>query len=91
MFNKYDLDTDESCIAGHIWTKFVTEGLPTEGEIFSQVVSDFKSSIREIVDVILSNDRKQNFQYVQNIWSFYCYLTKYISLCFNNVDILSLN
>lgn len=67
VFNKYDLDTDESCIAGHIWTKFVTEGLPTDGEIFSQVVSDFKSSIRDIAGVILSNDRKQIFQYVQNI------------------------
>lgn len=67
IFNQRDLDTSEYCIHMHIVHKFAKEKMPTNGEIYAQVIEDFKNSIKNIVDTILTNNYPKMVKYVETI------------------------
>lgn len=67
LWSKRDLDKDENTIYSHIYFKFEEEGIPTEGEIFAQVISDFKNETVNIVNVLTSNSPQKIVEYVENI------------------------
>ena len=43
LWNRRDIDTDEGTIHSHIAFKFQKENIPTEGDIYAQVIQDFKA------------------------------------------------
>ena len=63
IWNMFDLDTDERCIAQRLYTKFREENIDTKSEVFAQVVKDFKNSIKLISYAMLdtSSENLQNF------------------------------
>jgi hypothetical protein len=67
LWNRRDIDTDENIIGGLIYLKFEDEGIPTKGEIFAQIVSDFKNATKDIINVILSNNLQNIKNYTNNI------------------------
>ena len=67
LWNKRDLDKDEESIYSHIYFKFQKENIPTEGEIFAQVIEDFKNETINIVNVLISNSPQKIIEYVENI------------------------
>lgn len=67
LWNKRDIDKDEESIYSHIYFKFQKENIPTEGEIFAQVINDFKNETVNIVNVLTSNSPQKIVEYVENI------------------------
>ena len=67
LWNMYDWDTDESCIAQRLWTKFYKENIPTEGEYFAQVVSDFKNETKKLIKILASGYPTEVKEYINNI------------------------
>ena len=63
IWNMFDLDTDERCIAQRLYTKFREENIDTKSEVFAQVVKDFKNNIKLISYAMLdtSAENLQNF------------------------------
>ena len=67
LWNMYDWDTDESCISRRLYIKFEKEGIPTNGEVFAQIVSDFKNETKNIVKLLTSSANIDVIKYVNNI------------------------
>lgn len=67
IWNKYDLDSDENCIALRIATKFEMENIDTVGEFFAQVVSDFKNETTKLVKILTTGNNYAIKEYVENI------------------------
>lgn len=67
IFSMLEIDRDEQAVNLLIYKKFYDENLPTEGEIYNAVVQDFISSIREIVNVILSQSPAEVLNYVKSL------------------------
>ena len=67
LWNKRDIDKDEESIYSHIYFKFQKENIPTEGEIFAQVIEDFKNETINIVNALISNSPQKIVEYVENI------------------------
>ena len=67
IWNKYDLDSDENCIALRIATKFEMENIDTVGEFFAQVVSDFKNETTKLVKILTTGNNYSIKEYVENI------------------------
>lgn len=67
LWNMYDWDTDESCIARRLITKFEIENLPTAGPIFAQIVSDFKNETTNLVKILTSDFDSEVAEYIKNI------------------------
>lgn len=67
LWNRRDFDTDENCIHMTIAYKFDEENLPIEGEIYAQVIQDFKNSTKDIIDTILSSSYDTIVKYVNSI------------------------
>ena len=67
LWSKRDLDKDENTIYSHIYFKFEEEGIPTEGEIFAQVISDFKNDTKKIIYALTSESGETIKYYVNNI------------------------
>lgn len=67
IFSMLEIDRDEQAVNLLIYKKFHDENLPTEGEIYNAVIQDFISSIREIVDVILSQSPAEVLNYVKGL------------------------
>jgi hypothetical protein len=67
LWDKRDIDKDEESIYSHIYFKFQKENIPTEGEIFAQVIEDFKNETVNIVNVLISNSPQKIVEYVENI------------------------
>ena len=67
IWNKYDLDSDENCIALRIATKFEMENIDTVGDFFAQVVSDFKNETTKLVKILTTGNNYSIKEYVENI------------------------
>lgn len=67
LWNMYDWDTDESCIAQRLYVKFEKEGIPTNGKVFAQVVSDFKNETKNIVKILINSSNTEVFEYINGI------------------------
>lgn len=67
IWNKRDIDKDEDSIYSHIYFKFEKEKIPLEGEIFAQVIQDFKNETVNIVNVLISDSPQKIVKYVENI------------------------
>ena len=67
VWNLRDYDTDENCIHMTIAYKFDQENIPPEGEIYAQVIQDFKNSTKEIIDTIISASYGMIVKYVNSI------------------------
>lgn len=67
IFSMLEIDRDEQAVNLLIYKKFYDENLPTEGEIYNAVIHDFISSIREIVNVILSQSPAEVLNYVKGL------------------------
>ena len=67
LWNRRDIDTDENVISRMISLKFEDEGIPTQGEIFAQIVSDCKNATKDIINVILSDSLQNIKNYTNNI------------------------
>lgn len=67
LWDKRDIDKDEESIYSHIFFKFQKENIPIEGEIFAQVIEDFKNETVNIVNVLISNSPQKIVEYVENI------------------------
>lgn len=67
IWNEFDFDTDETAIDMTIASKFESEGIDTSSDEYINVTQDFKNETRNIVSVILSNNRSIIKEYVKNI------------------------
>jgi hypothetical protein len=67
LWNMYDWDTDERCISQRLFTKFETENLPTYGNTFAQIITDFKNETKNIVNILISKSSVDISNYVKNI------------------------
>lgn len=66
-WNERDFDTDENCIALAVVSKFRKEGFSTMSKEFVETTIDFKNSMKDIVEAILSESYNTIFDYVQTI------------------------
>lgn len=67
LWNKVDWDTDERCISQRLFAKFKKENIPTKGEIFAQIVSDFKNSTKLIAYALVDNSSESILNYIDTI------------------------
>ena len=67
LWNMYDWDTDENCIAIRLYAKFDEENIPTNGAVFSQIVEDFKNETRALVGILTSDSNLEVMEYINNI------------------------
>lgn len=67
VWNLKDYDTDENCIHMTIAYKFDEENIAPEGEIYAQVIQDFKNSTKDIIDTIISASYGNIMKYVKSI------------------------
>lgn len=67
VWNLRDYDTDENCIHMTIAYKFDEENIAPEGEIYAQVIQDFKNSTKDIIDTIISASYGNIMKYVKSI------------------------
>ena len=67
VWNLYDYDTSEMVISNVIWNKFRKENIDTTSEFYSDTISAFLKSTKEIIDVLLSQSAEQIEEYIRNI------------------------
>lgn len=67
LWNRRDIDTDEGTIHSHIAFKFQEENIPTEGDIYAQVIQDFKNATTDIVNVLTEDSPAKILNYVKTI------------------------
>lgn len=67
LWNRRDLDNDENCIHLHIVQKFEEENILTYGNVYNQVIKDFKDNTKDIVNVLVSNSYSDIVNYVNSI------------------------
>ena len=67
MWNLYDYDTSERVISNVILGKFQKEHIDTTSEFYSDTISAFLKSTKEIVDVLLTQSAEQIDKYVKNL------------------------
>lgn len=67
LWNMYDWDTDENCIARRLCAKFDEENLPTNGEAFARVVEDFKNESKALVGILTSDSNLEVMEYIDSI------------------------
>lgn len=67
VINERDFDTDEQSISLVVSGKFFKEKISTNGQYYSETISDFKGSIKNIVNVILSGSEKVIRDYVLSL------------------------
>lgn len=67
LWNKKDWDTDEKCISLCLYAKFLKENIPTEGDVFAQIISDFKNDTKKIIYALTSESGETIKYYVNNI------------------------
>lgn len=67
LWNQRDIDNDENVIHLHIALKFKKEGIKTSGEIYANVINDFKNNTKDIIKVLLSESHSTIVKYVNNI------------------------
>lgn len=67
IWNMFDLDTDERCIAQRLYTKFKGENINIKSPEFAQVVSDFKDNIKLISYAMLETSPENLQEFVDEI------------------------
>lgn len=67
VWNLYDYDTSERVISNVIWEKFQKEHIDTTSEFYSDTISAFLKSTKEIVDILLTQSAEQIDEYVKNL------------------------
>ena len=67
VWNLYDYDTSEMVISNVIWNKFRKENIDTTSEFYSDTISAFLKSTKEIIDVLLSQSAEQIEEYIRNL------------------------
>lgn len=67
VINERDFDTDEQSISLVVSGKFFKEKISTNNQYYSETISDFKGSIKDIVNIILSGSEKVIRDYVLSI------------------------
>ena len=67
LWNMYDWDTDESCIAQRLFSKFYKEGIDTKSKVYSQIVSDFKKETKKLAYTLTDTSTDSILNYVNNI------------------------
>ena len=67
LWNMYDWDTDENCIAIRLYTKFDEENSPTNGAVFAQIVEDFKNETKALIGILTSDSNLEVMEYVNSI------------------------
>lgn len=67
LWNMYDWDTDENCIAIRLYAKFDEENIPTNGEAFARVVKDFKNETKALVGILTSDSNLEVMEYIDSI------------------------
>ena len=67
VINERDFDTDEQSISLVVSGKFFKEKISTDGQYYSDTISDFKENVKNIVNVILSGSEKVIRDYVLSI------------------------
>ena len=67
LWNMYDWDTDESCIAQRLFSKFYKENISTKSEVYSQIVSDFKNETKKLAYALTDTSPDSIVEYVNNI------------------------
>lgn len=67
LWNMYDWDTDENCIAIRLYTKFDEENIPTNGAVFAQIVEDFKNETKALIGILTSDSNLEVMEYVNSI------------------------
>ena len=67
VWNLYDYDTSEMVISNVIWNKFRKENIDTTSEFYSDTISAFLKSTKEIIDILLTQSAEQIEEYVKNL------------------------
>lgn len=67
LWNMYDWDTDEACIAQRLFAKFQEEGIPTNTPEYAQVVSDFKKATKQIAYALVDASPTSVNNYIESI------------------------
>lgn len=67
VWNLYDYDTSEMVVSNVIWNKFRKENIDTTSEFYSDTISAFLKSTKEIIDVLLSQSAEQIEEYIRNL------------------------
>ena len=67
LWNKYDLDTDESAVSQRIFAKFKKEQIPTNTKEYAMVVDDFKKNIKKITYALTDTSPESVLNYIENI------------------------
>ena len=67
LWNMYDWDTDENCIARRMYAKFEEEDIPIDNLTFIQIATDFKNETKNIVKMLTSKSNIEIMEYINNI------------------------
>lgn len=67
IWNLYDYDTSEMVISNVIWNKFRKENIDTTSEFYSDTISAFLKSTKEIINVLLTQSAEQIEEYIRNL------------------------
>ena len=67
VWNLYDYDTSEMVVSNVVWNKFRKENIDTTSEFYSDTISAFLKSTKEIINVLLTQSAEQIEEYVKNL------------------------
>lgn len=67
VWNLYDYDTSEMVVSNVIWNKFRKGNIDTTSEFYSDTISAFLKSTKEIINVLLTQSAEQIEEYVKNL------------------------
>ena len=67
VWNLYDYDTSEMVISNVVWNKFRKENIDTTSEFYSDTISAFLKSTKEIINVLLTKSEEKIEEYVKNL------------------------
>ena len=67
VWNLYDYDTSEMVVSNVVWNKFRKENIDTTSEFYSDTISAFLKSTKEIINVLLTQSAEQIEEYIKNL------------------------
>lgn len=67
VWNLYDYDSSEMVVSNVVWNKFRKENIDTTSEFYSDTISAFLKSTKEIINVLLTQSAEQIEEYIRNL------------------------